>query len=64
MHSVLLAQQSHFSTLLYSVGDVIASFEEVAAGDLEHVWEQLPLQLSDVIASFDEEVAAGDLEHV
>jgi hypothetical protein len=45
------------------VGDVIASFEEVAAGDLEHVWEQLPLQSSDVIASF-EELAAADLEHV
>jgi hypothetical protein len=35
----------------------------VAAEALEHVWEQLPLQLSDVIASF-EELAAADLEHV
>jgi hypothetical protein len=44
------------------LSDVVALFEaELAAGDVEHVCEQHPLQLSDFVASF-EQVAAGDVE--
>jgi hypothetical protein len=49
---------------LLQLSDAVASFEEeVAVGDVEHVWEQHPLQLSDCVVSF-EEVTTGDVEHV
>jgi hypothetical protein len=39
------------------------SFEEVTTGDVEHVWEQLLLQLLDVVALFEQQVVAGHEEH-
>jgi len=65
MHSVLLAQQAHFSTFPHSIVDVTAlSEEEASARGAEHAWEQSPLQLSDIAVLLEEEIMAGGAEHV
>jgi hypothetical protein len=60
IHSILLEQQLHFSTVSYSVADMVASLEQISAtGIAELVLQQLLLPLSTIAASSEEVVAGG-----